>query len=322
MAAERPDDPARAGDGVLKLGITGNYVWFGPPVAELARTIEACGFESMWMGEHPVIPVSSARAVRYGVPLPPNYRHMPDPFVSLSAAATATSSIRVGTNVCIVPQHDPVTLAKTVATLDHVSGGRFIFGFGTGWIEEEAEVFGYRFDKRLGVALDHVRALKALWTQDEAAYDGEYVSFPPVHCNPKPLQQPHVPILVGSGNDKTDNTKILRRVARMGDGWLPSFCTPAQMKEQLDQLRQFCAEEGRDYAALDISLIVPAISFGVGDLPAWGAGAYDDLEPVNALELLQEYEEAGVGRILVGLPDMEDDDAFRRIEEAAKGMGL
>lgn len=306
----------------MQLGVASNFVWFGPPVISLARAIESFGFESLWMGEHPVIPVSAANAVRYGVPLPANYRHMPDPFVSLAAVAAATTMLRLGTNVCVVPQRNPLLLAKEVATLDRISGGRVIFAYGTGWIEDEAAVFGYRFDKRLGRTLDFIRALKALWTEDEASYSGEYISFPPVHCNPKPLQKPHVPVLVGSGNDKTDNTNILRRVARTADGWLPSFLSPQQMKEQLGQLREFCEEEGRDFAALDISLIVPAISFGVGELPPWGADAYAGIRPRPASELIAEYEEAGVKRILVGLPDMENDSAFKVIEDAAKGMGL
>lgn len=306
----------------MKLGVASNYCWFGPPITAIARTIESLGFESMWMGEHPVIPVSAANAVRHGVPLPENYRHMPDPFTSLSAAAAVTSHLRLGTNVCVLPQHEPITLAKTIATLDRIANGRFSFAFGTGWIEDEAEVFGYPLDKRLGIALEYVEAMRALWTQEEASYQGKYVSFPPVHCNPKPVQQPHVPILVGSGGDKTDNTAILRRVARMADGWLPAFLAPAQMREQLGQLRTYCEEAGRDFSALDISLIMPAISFGVGELPPWGAEAYDDIEPVNAQELLAEYEAAGVTRILLGLNDMEDDSAFRTLEDAAKGMGL
>lgn len=146
----------------MKLGITANYVWSGPPIAKIARHIEDVGFESMWMGEHPAIPTSALEAERYGVPLPPNYRNMPDLFVSLAAAATATTRLRFGTNVCVVPQHEPILLAKQTATLDQISGGRLIFGFGTGWIEEEAEIFGYRFDKRLGVTLDMMRALKVL----------------------------------------------------------------------------------------------------------------------------------------------------------------
>jgi probable F420-dependent oxidoreductase len=310
------------GEDRMKFGIATNFTWMGPPVTRLAQAIESLGFESMWMGEHPVIPVSAANAERYGVPLPANYRHMPDPFVSLTAAACATTHLRFGTNVCVVTQHNPINLAKTIATLDRISGGRFIFAYGTGWIEDEAAVFGYRFDKRLGRALDFVRAMKALWTQEEASYQGEHIAFPPVHCNPKCLQQPHVPVLVGSGNDKTDNEKILRRVARTADGWLPSFLTPAQMREQLGQLRGYCAEEGRDFDALDISLIVPAISFGVGPLPPWGAKAYDDLKPVDAAELVAEYAAAGVKRILVGLDDMVDDSAFDRLEEAARGFGL
>lgn len=306
----------------MELGVCCNFVWSGPPIMDLARAIENAGFESMWIGEHPVIPVSAANAVRYGVPLPPNYRHMPDQFTTIAAAAAVTRRIKFGTNVCIVPQHDPITLAKTIATVDQISKGRLIFGFGTGWIEDEAPVFGYPFDKRLGMTLDYMRAMRALWTEEPASYEGEYVSFPPLHCNPKCYTKPHVPLLVGSGNDKTDNTAVLRRVARIGDGWQPSFLSPAQMTEQLAMLRGFCDEEGRNYDELDISLIVPAISFGVGPLPPWGANAYDDLEPVNAQELLAEYREAGVGRILVGLPDVEDDSAFALIEEVAAGMGV
>ncbi|PEQ13741.1 hypothetical protein B2G71_05330 [Novosphingobium sp. PC22D] len=306
----------------MKLGVTANYVWSGPPIARLARHIEALGFESMWMGEHPAIPFASLEAERYGVPLPPNYRDMPDLMVSLAAAATATSTLRFGTNVCVVPQHEPIVLAKQVATLDRLSEGRLIFGFGTGWIEEEAAIFGYRFDKRLGVTLDMIRALKVLWTEERASYAGEYVSFPEIYCNPKPLQKPHVPILVGSGNDKTDNTAILRRVARIADGWLPSFLSPPQMREQLRELRGYCEEEGRDFAALDITLLVPAISFGVGPLPQWGAKAYEDIKPRPVAELLAEYQEAGVGRIAVGLPDLEDEGAFALLEEVAAGMGL
>lgn len=305
----------------MKLGITTNYVWFGPPVTALAQAIESLGFESMWMGEHPIIPVSAANAERYGVPLPSNYRHMPALFVSLAAAAAVTNRIRLGTNICIVPQRDPLLLAKEVATLDRISGGRVSFAYGTGWIEDEASVFGYRFDKRLGRTLDFMRAVQALWSEGDLGYEGEHVSFPPVHCYPKPLQK-KLPVLVGSGNDKTDNRKVLRRVARTADGWLPSFLSPAQMREQLGMLRGFCEEEGRDFDALDISLIVPAISFGVGKLPPWGAKAYDDLKPVNARELVAEYEEAGVKRILVGVNDMEDDSAFKALEDVAKGMGL
>jgi probable F420-dependent oxidoreductase len=306
----------------MKLGVTTNYTWFGPPATALAQAIESLGFESMWMGEHPVIPVSAAKAERYGVPLPPNYRNMPALFVSLAAAAAVTNRIKLGTNVCLVPQRNPLLLAKELATLDHISGGRLIFAYGTGWIEDEAPAFGYRFDKRLGRTLDFMRAVKTLWTEEEASHAGEHVSFPPLHCYPKPLQQPHVPILIGSGNDKTDNRRVLKRVAETADGWLPSFLTPAQMREQLAMLRGFCEEAGTDFDRLDISLIVPAISFGVGELPPWGAKAYDDLKPVNTKELLAEYEEVGVNRILVGLADMEDDGAFKVLEDAAKGMGL
>lgn len=304
----------------MKLAISANFCWFGPPITELAKHIEALGFESLWTGEHIIIPAKIANPVRYGVELPDNYKHMPSLFVTLTAAAVATTKLKVGMDVCLVTQRNPLILAKDAATLDRISGGRFMMGVGYGWIEEESEIMGVPFKSRVRKSTETVRALKALWTEDVSSFAGEFISFPPLYSYPKPLQKPHVPILIGSGNNTTDNTRILKRVVEIGDGWVPSFLSPAQMKVQLKQLEEMCNAAGRDFSKMDISLIVPAINMGVGDKPSFFKGLQE--EPRNARELIAEYEDAGVKRILVGMNDMVDDASFKAIEQAAKGLGL
>jgi probable F420-dependent oxidoreductase len=302
----------------MKLGVSANFPWMGPPITELARTIEALGFESMWTGEHIIVPVNIADPYRYGVRLPENYRHMPDLFVSLTAAAVATTKLVLGMDICLITQRNPLILAKTIATLDHVSNGRLVFGVGHGWIREESEVFGVRFEDRVRRATETVKALKTLWSEEEPSFSGEFISFPPVHSYPKPLQKPNPPVLIGSGNEKTNNTPILKRVAAIGDGWLPSFLSPQQMRDQLSELKAYCEEAGRDFRAMDITLLLPASGLGIGDKAPWAV----DLEVKDPQEAIAQYEAAGVTRIIIGLDDMTDERAFARIEEAAKGLGL
>lgn len=303
----------------MKLGFSANLLWNGVPITELARHAEALGFESMWTGEHIVIPVEIADPVRHGTPLPEAYRHMPDPFIWFTAAAAVTSRIRFGLDVCLVPQRNPLILAKMAASLDQVSQGRLLFGVGSGWIEEEAAIFGYAFKDRARRAYEHVRAIKTLWTEEKPSFRGEFVNFPPVYSYPKPFQRPHPPILIGAGNHNTDNRRVLQRVAELGDGWVPAFLSPQQMREQLGELKDLCAARGRDFASLDITLLVPAITLGVGERPSFFA---HEAKPRPAAELIAEYEDVGVGRIIVGLPDLEADKGRRILEEAARGLGL
>lgn len=304
----------------MKIGISANFTWFGPPIVELAKHTEDVGFESLWTGEHIIVPVSIANPVRHGVELPANYRHMPDVFVTMAAAAVATKRLMFGMDVCLVTQRNPLILAKEAATLDRISHGRLIMGVGYGWIEEESEIMGVPFKRRVARSTETIHALKKLWTEEKPSFSGEFISFPPVYSYPKPLQQPHIPLLIGSGNHNTDNTRVLKRVAEIGDGWVPAFLSPTQMRDQLRQLKQYCADLGRDFAKLDITLIVPAINFGVGERPSFFGN--HEAQPKNAAELIAEYEEAGVKRLIVGLDDMTDAKSFARIEQAAKGLGL
>jgi probable F420-dependent oxidoreductase len=272
----------------------------------------------MWTGEHIIVPVEIADPFRYGVKLPENYRHMPDLFVSLTAAAVATTKLVVGMDICLITQRNPLITAKAIATMDRISGGRVVFGVGHGWIQEESEIFGIPFKDRVRKATEAVKALKTLWREEEPSFEGEFISFPKVYSYPKPLQRPNVPVLIGSGNQKTNNTPILKRVAAIGDGWLPAFLSPQQMRDQLGELKGYCDEAGRDFSAMDITLLLPASGLGIGEKAPWAV----DLDVKDPAEVVGQYEAAGVKRIIIGLDDMTDDRAFGRIEEAAKGLGL
>jgi probable F420-dependent oxidoreductase len=165
--------------------------------AALGRALEERGFESLWAPEHSHIPLSRASAVPTGGDLPKKYYDVMDPFVTLAAAAAATSTLRVATGVCLVVQRDPIQTAKAVASLDQVSGGRFLFGIGAGWNAEEMADHGTAFASRVRVMRERVEAMKAIWTKSKPEYAGELVKFPPMMTWPKPQQKPHPPVIVG-----------------------------------------------------------------------------------------------------------------------------
>jgi probable F420-dependent oxidoreductase len=245
---------------------------------------------------------------------------MPDPFIWLAAAAVSTKHLKLGTNICLVPQHDPIHLAKTVASLDVLSGGRVLFGVGSGWMEEEAPIMGYAFKQRWARTMECLRAMKNLWTQDEASFSGAFVSFPRIYSYPKPVQKPHPPILIGAGNPASNNIHALKRVVEIADGWQPGFFTPAQIKGHLGTLKEMCAAAGRDYAALDITLLVPAVNLGVGArFKSMGAM---EATPRDAQEVIAEYTEAGVGRLIVGFADLTAETGIKVLEQAARSLKL
>ena len=305
----------------MNFGISTNMTWHGAPVTEVASLAERLGFESFWMGEHIVIPAEIANPRLHVVSeVPGEYRHMADPIVWLTAAAVATATIRLGFNICLVPQREPIVLAKQLASLDHISGGRILFGAGAGWIEEEARVFGFPIEQRWARTMEYLRVIRKLWTEDPAGYDGEFVRFDPIHCFPKPLQQPHIPILIGSGGPGMNNAYSLRRVAELAQGWIPCFLSPGEMAAELAVLRGFCEERGRDFAALDISIVIPASQLGVGeDFASQGAL---EIVPVDAAKLVADYLEAGVQRIVLGLVDLTADNYRDVLERAAQAMAL
>jgi len=202
--------------------------------ATLGRLVEERGFESLFLPEHTHIPASRETAHPSGQELPPEYSHTYDPFVALGAAAVATERIKLATGVCLIIQRDPIITAKEVASLDRLCGGRFLFGVGAGWNLEEMEDHGTDPARRFGVMRERVEAMKAIWTQDAAEYHGRYVDFGPLWSWPKPVQQPHPPIIVGGTGEK-----VLDRVLRFGDEWMPNRVKDAAtLRSRIEELRE------------------------------------------------------------------------------------
>jgi len=218
--------------------------------AFLAKKIEDLGFESIWYHEHPILPVNTQSSFpATGGEIPWTYRHFSEPYIALAMAAAVTTRIKLCTGITLVPERNPLILAKEVAVLDLHSNGRFVFGIGAGWNREETTMMGGDFDHRWTQTREAVLALKELWTKDEAEFHGRYYDFPPVYSYPKPVQKPHPPVLLG-GNA----TNVLQRVARWGDGWLPNRVTPERVDEARKILDALADEHGRDPASLSISV--------------------------------------------------------------------
>jgi probable F420-dependent oxidoreductase len=257
--------------------------------AELARAVEERGFESLFFPEHTHIPTSRRSPWPGGADLPPEYRETLDPFLALTAAATVTERILLGTGVCLVVERDPITTAKEVATLDLLSGGRVLFGVGGGWNREEMENHGTDPKQRFAILRERVLAMKEIWTKDEAEFHGDHVDFDPIWSWPKPVQQPHPPVLVAGNGPGT-----LDRVMEYGDGWIP---IPGRGSVALgagtERLRELAAERGRSP--------VPVTVFG----------ARPDRE------VLAHYAASGVDRVLFNLPPVEAAEAFKRLDTYA-----
>jgi probable F420-dependent oxidoreductase len=256
------------------------------PVA-LGRLAEEREFESLWMPEHTHIPVSRETPYPAGGDLPPEYWHTHDPFVALSAVAATTTRLKVGTGICLVVERDPIVTAKEVASLDTMSGGRFLFGIGAGWNREEMANHGTDPDRRFGLMRERVEAMKAIWTEDEAEYHGRYVDFDPIWSWPKPVQKPHPPVVVG-GN----GAKVLDRVVAYGDAWMPNRVgDDDEFVARLDDLRRRAEEAGRGP--------IPVTMYGASRKP----------------DKLRRWAEHGVTRAVYWLPSVEAGEAERRIDE-------
>jgi probable F420-dependent oxidoreductase len=270
----------------MHLGIFSYNVDYGARPDELARACEEHGFESFWLGEHTHIPACRRTPYPGGGELPKPYYHMADPFVSLMAAAAVTRTIKLGTGVCLVVEHDPIVLAKTVATLDWLSNGRFVFGIGGGWNREEMENHGTMFSRRWQVLRERVLAMKAIWTQEEAEYHGRHVDFDPIWSWPKPQQRPHPPILVG-GN----GPKVLDRVLAFGDEWMPNRMDG--FAERVRELQRRANDAGRD------------------EIPVTFSGAKPDAETV------EQIREAGAERITFYVKPENAGEVERRLDRYA-----
>jgi len=198
----------------------------------VAALVEERGHESLFFTEHTHIPASRESPWPGGPNLPKKYWHCYDLFVAVTAAVAATSRLRIGTGICLVIERDPIITAKEVASVDHLSGGRFEFGVGAGWNREEMANHGTDPRVRMAVMRERIEAMKEIWTSDEASYSGEHVSFERIWSYPKPSQRPHPPILIG-GNGPT----VLDRVIAFGDAWFPNYLRSDDIYDRIDELR-------------------------------------------------------------------------------------
>lgn len=274
----------------MKTGVFYFPTDYGIEPGELARALEERGFESLFVCEHTHIPVSRRTPFPGGGELPKRYAHTHDPFVALAFAAAATKRLRLGTGICLIPQRDPIVTAKCVASLDQLSGGRFELGVGARWNVDEMENHGAKYETRFKLMSERIKAMKELWTKDEAAFHGELVNFDPVWSYPKPLQKPHPPILHGGETDHT-----LRRVVDHCDGWFPRATPAFDPKEAVGRLRQMASTTGRAFDSLSITVF---------------------RAPADKAKL-EAYRDAGIGRALLEVPDLDRDGILRHLDTMA-----
>ena len=243
--------------------------------ADLARALEERGFESLWNPEHSHIPLSRKTPFPGGGDLPKMYYDAMDPFVTLSVAAAVTTKLKVGTGVCLVIQRDTIQTAKLVASIDQVSSGRFLFGIGGGWNQDEMEDHGTVYATRFKRMREQIEAMKKIWTENKPEYHGEIVDFPPMMTWPKPVQKPHPPVIIGGAFPHA-----ARRAVRYGNGWVPIAGRGGSLEDWLPAFKEMLAEAGRSLAD------VPITMFGVAP----------DARPGQALP------DMGVTRVVAGCP--------------------
>jgi probable F420-dependent oxidoreductase len=257
--------------------------------SEIAVMAEERGFECLLFPEHTHIPASRETPAPGRAELPSYYSRTYDPFVALTAAAMATERLLIGTGICLVIERDPIITAKEVASIDVLSGGRFLFGVGAGWNIEELENHGTDPDRRFRLMRERVEAMKAIWTEDEAAYHGTMVDFDAIWSWPKPVQKPHPPIVIGGGFPHA-----AKRAIAYGDGWIP-IGGRSDPLDVLPQFRQMAKDAGRDPASL---------SFDVFGAP-------------RDLEALKRYRDAGVDRAIFMLPSKSRDEVLPMLDQSA-----
>jgi probable F420-dependent oxidoreductase len=274
----------------MRFGIAVFPTDHGADPATIARLVEQRGFESLFFPEHTHIPVSRRTPWPGGGELPEQYSRTHDPFVALTAAAAVTEGLLIGTGVCLVIERDPIVTAKEVASLDRLSGGRLLFGVGAGWNVEEMENHGTDPRRRFSLMRERIEAMKAIWTQAEASYHGEHVDFDPIWCWPKPVQEPHPPVLVGGTGER-----VLERVVAFGDEWMPN--RGSRLGERIEELNRLAAEAGRD------------------PIPVTLSGARADPE------LIERGAEAGVHRLTFYVQSADADETERQLDELASKVG-
>jgi len=286
----RPEVPMKFGIAYANAGPFG----FPEPLTHLARTAEEVGIESIWTVEHVVIPVGYRSAYPYDpsgrIPGPENVP-IPDPILPLAIAAAVTTRLRLATGILILPQRHPIYVAKEVATLDVLSGGRAILGIGIGWLREEFDALGVPFPDRAARTRESVAAIRSLWRESPESFEGRFFRWPPLESNPKPIQKPGVPIVVGGHTDGA-----ARRAARYGDGFFPGVRDRARLQELLGILRAECEHVGRNPRDIELTL---------------GAAAIDR-------DLVHRMEDLGVARLVTAPPGFDQEAVTRGLHELAE----
>jgi probable F420-dependent oxidoreductase len=276
----------------MRIGAAMFFTDYSMSPTELAQALEQRGFDSLWTPEHSHIPLSRKSPFPSGGDLPKKYYDVMDPFVTLSAAAAATKTLLLGTGICLIAQRDPIQTAKQVASVDHISGGRFLFGVGNGWNEDEMANHGTAFKSRHKLARERIEAMKEIWTKSKAEYHGEFVNFDPMMTWPKPVQKPHPPILVGGAFPYG-----ARRALRYGNGWMPHRTRPeyGDVQALLPKFRAMAAEADRDLASVPITI--------------WGA--------TENLDVLKRDRDDGVVRVVISLDSAKADTILPQLDRWA-----
>ncbi len=277
----------------MDFGVSMFHTDYSMPAVQLAPALEQRGFESLWAPEHSHIPVPRRTPFPGGGELPKAYYDAMDPFVVLGAAAAVTTTLKLGTGVCLVVQRDPIQTAKLVASIDQISRGRFLFGVGGGWNAEEIEDHGAAFKTRFKLMRERIEAMKAIWIETKAEYHGEFVDFGPMMAWPKPVQKPHPPIIVGGAFPHA-----ARRAIRYGQGWVPiaGRAPYGDVNDFLPKFKEMAKEAGRDPASLPITLF----------------GAVEDAD------LLRRYRDMDVARVVVSLPAEPADKTLPALDRWAE----
>ena len=279
----------------MNIGISTFPTDYSIDIALLAKRVEEMGFESLWVPEHPIIPVSTSSPWP-GSPdgiIPKVYADIVDPFVALGRASAVTSTLKLGTGICLVPERNPLLLAKEVATLDMYSGGRFLFGVGAGWLKEETEIMGGDFPRRWTQTREAVLAMKSLWTEVKSEHHGRYYDFPPVYSFPRSVQRPHPPVYLGGMA-----RRVFERVVEWGDGWMPNRVTPDDVRAGRDRLNALAADAGRDPASINISV------FG---------------QPADRA-LTDALFAAGADRVMIRVETADEGDTYAQLERIAASV--
>ena len=279
----------------MQIGVGIFFTDYSVAPAALARALEARGLESLWVPEHSHIPLGGTSAMPAGTELPKKYYDVMDPFVCLGVAAAVTTKLLLGTGICLVVQRDPIQTAKLVASLDQVSGGRFLFGVGNGWNAEEMADHGTDFKTRHKLARERVLAMKEIWTRSKPEFRGEFVDFPPMMTWPKPVQKPHPPVIVGGSWPYG-----AKRAVAYGDGWIPHLALPPydDVTDHAAEFRALVVAAGRDPAAVPLSV--------------WGGRP--------ELDLMQKWRERDVQRVVVPLDSAKLDVLLPQLDQWAELM--